>query len=326
MQKLFLKFSGVAILLTLLIATGCEEDTVDPINQLPPQVSLLSGVGLTSTDATLAPGETFTVNVEILTGDNPIETFTFLVDGAPISNTDIANYYANGEFALDGSVETANNPVTLFGDAKQGALIGIDVVPFNQMDGEVRTYTFEAVDEAGNVGTVSLDVTIVDPTTPVDATLTGVLFNQAGPAGTGGLDLDTGEGTGSAAADSEIRDLGLDCTVPAPGLNWRRQIGTINGADMVQVDATQVENFTFDNVSVKEEIEAAYSTGIALSDGVSVSCASGTETAVTDVTEELVVGDLFVVFANNTHYLIRIDAITETDNSNGDSYELSIKY
>lgn len=326
MQKLFLKFSGVAILLTLLIATGCEEDPVDPINELPPAVSLVGGVGLTSTDATLAPGETFTVNVEILTGDNPIETFTFLVDGVEISNTDISNYYANGEFEVDGSIETANNPVTLFGDAKQGALIAIEVVPFNQMDGDVRTYTFEAKDEAGNVGTVSLDITIVDPTTPIDATLTGVLFNQAGPAGTGGLDLDTGDGTGSAAEDSEIRDLGLDCTVPAPGLNWRRQIGTINGADMVQVDETQVENFTFDNVSVKEEIEAAYTSGIALTDGVSVSCSSGNETPVTDVTEELVVGDMFVVSANDTYYLIRIDLINETDNDNDDSYELSIKY
>jgi len=326
MQKLFLKFSGVAILLTLLIATGCEEDTVDPINQLPPAVSLVDGVGFTSTDATLAPGETFTVSVEILTGDNPIESFTFLVDGIAVSNTDIGNYYANGEFEIDGSVETANNPVILFGDAKQGASIVIEVVPFGQMDGEVRTYTFEATDEAGNIGTVSLDITVVDPTTPIDATLTGVLFNQAGPTGTGGLDLDNGEGTGSADAEAEIRDLGLDCTIPAPGLNWRRQIGTVNGADMVKVDETQVENFTFDNVSVKEEIEAAYTTGTVLSDGTSVSCSSGNETPVTDVTEELVVGDMFVVLANDTHYLIRIDAINETDDSNADNYELSIKY
>lgn len=326
MQKMFLKFSGVAILLTLLIATGCEEDMVDPINQLGPAVSLASGADLTSADVSIAPGETFTVSVQILTGDNPIETFTFLVDGAPISNTDISNYYAGGEFTVDGNVETANNPVTLFGAAKEGAVIGIEVVPFGQMDGEVKTYTFEAVDEVGNVGTASLDITVVDPTTPLDATLTGVLFNQAGPAGTGGLDLDSGEGTGSADEDAEIRDLGLDCTVPAPGLNWRRQIGTINGADMVQVDVTQVENFTFDNVTVKEEIEAAYATGIELTDGVSISCASGNETAVTDVTEELAVGDMFAVFANDTYYLIRIDAVNETDMDNDDSYELSVKF
>ncbi len=327
MQKLFLKFSGAAILLTLLIATGCgEDDPIDPITQLPPEVRLIDGVGFTSTDATLAPGETFTVNAEVLTGDNPLETFTFLVDGITVSNTDIANYYANGEFEVDGSVETANNPVTLFGDAKQGASIVIEIVPFEQMDGEVRTYTFEATDEANNVGTVSLDITVVDPTTPIDTTLTGVLFNQAGPTGTGGLNLDNGEGTGSADAEAEIRDLGLDCTVPAPGLNWRRQIGTVNGADMVKVDETQVENFTFDNVSVKEEIEAAYATGVELSDGASRNCATGTDTPVTDVTDELVVGDMFVVLANGTHYLIRIDAINETDDSNADNYELSIKY
>ena len=326
MQKLFLKFSGVAVLLTLLIATGCEEDTVDPINQLPPSVQLLSGADLTSSAATIAPGETFTVSVDVQTGDSPIQSFTFLVDGTAISNTDIGNYYSNAEFQVDGNVETANNPVTLFGAAKEGTVITIEVVPFNQMDGEVRTYTFEAVDDAGNVGTTSLDITVVDPTTPLDATLTGVLFNQAGPAGTGGLDLDTGAGTGSADSGAEIRDLGLDCTIPAPGLNWRRQIGTVNGANMVKVDVTQVENFSFENVSVKEEIEAAYGTGITLEDGVSTSCATGTETAVTDVTDVLAAGDMFVVFANDTHYLIRIDAINETDTNNDDSYELSIKF
>lgn len=326
MQKLFLKISGAAILLTLLIATGCEEDTTDPINQLPPAVTLVDGAGLVSFDTTLAPGETFTVNIQAVTGDNPLEQFTFLVDGIAPDNAEIANYYVNGEFEIDGNLETANNPVTLFNNAKQGALIGIEIAPFQQMDGETRTYTFEVEDEAGNVGTTSLDITVVDPTTPIDATLTGVLFNQAGPTGTGGLDLDTGEGTGSSNENSEIRDMGLDCTVPAPGLNWRRQIGTINDADMVKVDETQVENFTFDNVTVKEEIEAAYTTGTELSDGFSESCATGSETAVTDVTEEVVVGDMYVVFANDTYYLIRIDAVNETDSDNDDNYELSIKY
>ncbi len=327
MQKWFLKISGAAILLTLLIATGCEEDTMDdPINQLPPAVTLVDGTGLVSFDTTLAPGETFTVNIQAVTGDNPLEQFTFLVDGFAPDNTEIGNYYANGEFEIDGGLETANNPVTLFNNAKQGALIGIKIVPYQQMDGETRTYTFEVADEVGNVGTTSLDITVVDPTTPIDATLTGVLFNQAGPVGTGGLDLDAGEGTGSSNEDAEIRDMGLDCTIPAPGLNWRRQIGTINDADMVKVDETQIENFTFDNVTVKEEIEAAYTTGIELSDGFSESCATGSETAVTDVTDEVVVGDMYVVFANDTYYLIRIDAVNETDANNDDNYELSIKY
>ncbi len=264
------------------------------------------------------------VSIDLKPGSTPLETFTFLVDGVVVGNADIINYY--GEYAINGSTETANNPVTFFGAAKDGAVMDISITPFDIADGSFATFSFQIEDEAGEVSVTSIDVSVVDPTTPLDMTLTGVLFNQAGPTGTGGLNLDNGEGTGSADAEAEIRDLGLDCTVPAPGLNWRRQIGTVNGADMVAVDLTQVENFTFDNVTNKEQIIGAYDTGIALSDGVSVNCATSNETAVTDVSDELTVGDLFVVLSNGTYYLIRIDAIDETDSNNNDSYELSIKY
>ncbi len=162
--------------------------------------------------------------------------------------------------------------------------------------------------------------------TPLADTLNGVLFNQAGPAGTGGLDLDTGEGTGSTASESEIRDMGLDCTIPAPGLNWRRQIGTINDADMRAVDMTQVENFTFENVGSVEEIIGAYESGIDLADGESINCANTSTTAVTDVSEVLTAGDMFVVLSNGRYYLIRIDEVNETDMDNDDNYVISIKY
>ncbi|TXB61901.1 hypothetical protein [Phaeodactylibacter luteus] len=324
MQKLFLRLTGAAFVLSLLIATGCTEDEpMDPTNT-PPSVSLLSGTDLVTSDVTLEPGESFMVSIDLKPGSTPLETFTFLVDGVVVGNADIINYY--GEYAINGSTETANNPVTFFGAAKDGAVMDISITPFDIADGSFATFSFQIEDEAGEVSVTSIDVSVVDPTTPLDMTLTGVLFNQAGPTGTGGLNLDNGEGTGSADAEAEIRDLGLDCTVPAPGLNWRRQIGTVNGADMVAVDLTQVENFTFDNVTNKEQIIGAYDTGIALSDGVSVNCATSNETAVTDVSDELTVGDLFVVLSNGTYYLIRIDAIDETDSNNNDSYELSIKY
>lgn len=326
MQKFLQKFSFVAIALTLLIATGCGEDE-DPIfvDDLPPSIALNSGAGLITSNAELLPGETFSVSLSLATGDNPLQSFTFLVDGVAPNNTEIANYYS--EFAINGSTEVANNPITLFGAAKDGSTIDITITPYQQMPGEIRTYTFEVEDEVKEIATISIDITVLDdPNTPLDATLTGVLFNQAGPAGTGGLDLDTGDGTGSSATESELRDLGLDCTVPAPGFNWRRQIGTINGAVMRKVDVDEVENFTFANVDNKEQIEAAHDTGIELSDGTSVSCATGTQTAVTDVTDELVVGDMFTVTRGDRTYLIRIDEINETNDNNADNYVISIKY
>lgn len=63
-------------------------------------------------------------------GDNLFEIFIFLVDGIVINNINIVNYYVNGEFEVDGSVEMANNLVMFFGDVKQGVLIVIEVVLF----------------------------------------------------------------------------------------------------------------------------------------------------------------------------------------------------
>ncbi|MDV7398345.1 hypothetical protein RZS08_43475, partial [Arthrospira platensis SPKY1] len=97
-------------------------------------------------------------------------------------------------------------------------------------------------------------------------------------------------GTGSAASEAEIRDLGIDCTInPAQQENWRSQIGSVNGTDMVKVNvAAQAEGFTFDKVETREVILAAYDTGIELADGVSTN-AQCNETPVTDVSDPVVV-------------------------------------
>lgn len=323
MRNLLLKLSGVAIALTLLIATGCEDD--DPIitNPLGPELSFNSGVGLTSMDAELAPGETFAVELQALPGDNPLQSFTFLVDGVEPDAGTIGNYYS--ELVINGATEVANNPLSLTGDLKDGSTIAIEITPFEQMDGDVSTYSFEVADEVGETAIVSLDITVIDPATPLDMTLTGVLFNQGGPQGTGGLDLDTGDGTGSSDADAEIQDEGIDLDELAAD-NWRQQISAANDAEMRAADLDALpENFSFDNVASKEEVQSVFDTGAALT-GSDAACNCTDDTSGEDVTEPLSGGEVFAVRRGDMYYLIRIDDVNVTTGDNDDSYELSIKY
>ena len=219
MRNFLLKLSGVAIALTLLIATGCEEDDPMTTNPLGPELSFSSGVGLTSMDAELAPGETFAVELQAFPGDNPLQSFTFLVDGVEPDAGTITNYY--NELVINGTSEVANNPLSLTGDLKDGSTIAIEITPFDQMDGDISTYSFEIEDEVGETASVSLDITVIDPTTPIDSTLTGIFYNVAG-SGNGSLDLDNGqnvtsEDTEPGVENGEIRDIGIDCTIAPDG-------------------------------------------------------------------------------------------------------------
>jgi len=327
MTKLFLKLSGVAFILTLLIATGCEDDPV--VNPLAPEILFESGAGFVSTDTTLSGNTTsITVRVTANVGDNPLNTLTFLVEGVEVSGANIGDYIKS--ITSNGTAITPNNPMLITDANKNGGTWDIEIALFGQTVDETVNYGFEVADEAGERALVDIDVTLFDPGTPLNNELSGVLLNQAGPAGTGGLDLDTGDGTGSSDAASEIRDLGIDCTIdPANAENWRAQIGTINGANMVKVDPALLgEGFSFAEVKTLEAIVEAYDANLAdnsLEDGVSQN-AQCDETAVTDVSDPAVVGDIFSVLSGGKYYLIQIDEVNAISSSNGDNYVISIKY
>ncbi len=322
MKNLLLKLSGLLLALTFMISTGCETEDDTPI-LLGPDIFFVVDPGFLSADAELALGETFKVKVRADRGDSDLKTLTFTFDGVDPKGAELDNYIK--AISAGGSSITVNNPLLILGTATAGATWEIEIVPFGQLLNETVSYTFVVEDQAGKKASATLDITITG--TPLQKSISGVLFNQAGPAGTGGLDLDDGVGTGSADPSAEIRDLGINCTInPANAENWRRQVGSVNGTNMVKVvPSAQAEGFTFDKVETREVILAAYETGTTLADGVSTSptCA---ETPVTDVSAPVVVGDLFAIKKADIYYIIRIDEVNAVSGSNGDNYKISIKY
>ncbi len=324
MKKILSFLAASLLFLNLFVSTGCEDDPTTPEVKDPPLLVL------SSSDVT--DGGTYTVeqsNVGPISFSLIASVGTDALSTVKISGIEIADLV---NLTSTGTTGIGSNTVLI--DASETSGFTWDMTyTFDNAIGD-QTITFELADDGGLVDDVSFTISVVpDPGTPIDAAniLTGVLFNQAGPAGRGTLDLDEGKSAGVSSDgettpdQAEIRDMGVDCTIPAPGLNWRKQIGAFNGTVLRQVDMSAVENFTFDNVDIVEDIQNAFDTGFTFSAGESDNCA-GTTAPVEHVSGVLAVGDMFVVQKGTTYYLIRVDAVTETDTDNNDSYEFSIKF
>lgn len=316
MQQIFAKLSGLTLLCAVLFLAGCTDDgPIDNPNVLGPEIFFNSGSGLISADTDLFPGTSFTVSVTVDDGDNPLEVLTVTENG---SNVPAAN------LTFDAGAVTAQNPFLIVGADANGTTYDITVEPTRSEEGDY-VYEFTVTDTEGRSESVSL--TINYEGTPIEMTITGVLLNQAGPAGQGGVDLDTGASVGSDDADAELQDEGINLDLP-PANNWRRQISGANDAVVRTPDMSALpENFSWENVSTREEIVAAFDSGKALDGDDSLSAGSATDDiANEEVSEPVEAGDLFVVFRNGRYYLVRVDAVRATDGNNMDQYELSIKY
>lgn len=315
-MKNFLSLFATAFLLSgALFLTSCgEDDTTGPDTgtDTDPTVAI-SNVSATTVEG----GSTITFTVTAAKGTNDLTSLTVTEDGE-ILGTD---RYSITEYTDNGI--TLNNPQLLTGNDIDNFVytVNITVPAENPVPEDDTDYVYDVTvaDDKGNVDSDFVTVTVegeetVVPTTPLDDTLLGVLFNQGGPAGTGGLVLETGASVGSAAGD--IRDMGID-TDQQPANNWRQQIGPSNGSTMRVVNTDNLpEGFTFANTSNKEEIIAAFDTGDDLTLEVNGLPA-------TDIVE---VGDLYVVVQNGVYYLLSIADIDVTAADNDDSYTIDIKY
>ena len=314
MRKFLLLFvfaSAIAIFLN----TGCTED---PTPLIDPTIEF------TSDDPTGTNGPYPTTNfstsdlngysyvaVNALAGTNDLESLTVLEDG---SNVPAARLRFR-DLDTDTDV-TVQNPILLIG-YESSLLWEIGIDP--QDDYSTKTYTIEVTDTEGNTASVSIDITTFDPGTPITKELIGVLLNQAGPAGTGALDLNDGIGTGTTTGNfaiSEIRDWGIDLGLPVDQ-NWLRQIGPLNGTT-VRVAGGLPGDFKFDDIATKEEIQSYFDAGTALPNGSGANAKS----------DPVEVGDFFVVknADGSTYFFLEVDEVNITAADNGDNYKFNIKF
>ncbi len=322
MKKLLWIFAGVLLFSNLILTTGCTDDEDDPSTSLAPIVSITEGP---TPDAFVGSG-IVTVKVEALKGTKALKSLTVYEGTAKVGLDDLS---------INGSPASANPALIVSPSDQMTWVVAINVSGASG----IVTYTIEVADEGGKSDEVSFDVTLE---TPIEKLITGatiLLWNQAGPSGRGGIDLDDGSSTGtklsSTGEDSylraELRDMGID-SLAGSGNNWRRRIGGINGTQVRFVGNADSGSdiFDFDRVLSKEGIKTAFDAAADLPPANTISEGHIDVWGNFRVSNKVAKGDIFVVYksASNVYYLVKVEDVNETTalGDNEDNYKVSIKY
>jgi hypothetical protein len=289
MKNKFFQYLGMLLLGSSLVFTSCTKD--EETDTFAPSIMLSTEAGFVSADTSVNINGTFKVKIIASKGSGNLSEVAVFKDNVLL---------APSRIKFEGN-DAVTNPTSV-GTFDASALNWEIEVTVDDHEA-VHSYRFQVQAADGLTNSVALNITTVDPGTPVDMQM-GVLFNQAGPAGTGGLDLDTGIGTGSADTNAEIRDMGIDLGQP-PATNWRQQIAPVNMSELRAAPA----GTTWDEIATKESIQAGFN-------------ASG---ANINMTSKLQGGELFFVRRDNKYYFIRIAKVNVTTDNNNDNYEIDIK-
>ena len=270
------------------------------IESIPPMIENMG-----SNEISVAPNSLVSIKVKASKGSSALKYIA--VSEGPDLISDLSRLYL-------GSLSSpfTANPMLLPVDWQEGFSNEL-LIRASAMAGS-NTYRVFVIDE--NEEGHFFDIVISTGTSV--GLVQGILFNAAGPAGTGGLNLDQAMGTGSADAKAEIRDEGIDINRPVSE-NWNRQISAINGAQakFVRAGASGIsENYTFENIQYSEEIIGLFNAGMNFID---------TNSKGDLVSSIIVEGDSFAIKKGDTYYLIIIRSIVETLEDNGDHYIIDIK-
>ena len=226
---------------------------------------------------TAAPGAADLANIEVQEDGTALDASRLKIDGADATANPAAVPDAAG-FTSVLSITAPENKSTSF------------------------TYSIILTDTDGASTTVDLELTTLDL-----SVMTMVLLkNQAGPAGQGGVDLHTGEQTGTTAAypNADLRDQGIDLGAPADSLNWIQKIAPINGSDL-RVPAT---DFSFDEVETADQISTAFAAASSVSES-----------------DKVITGDEFLVLSDGTYFAVKVTDVVITPTGNDDRYVLTVK-
>ena len=310
MKKFLWIFSSALLLSLAFLSTGCGDDGTS-VNDLAPIVAITDGP--TPSSVVAGAGSTVTVTVEATKGTKELESLSFLQGS---DNVTVGDVTVNGVAAIS-EVHAILTPT--------------DVMTFEitinvTADAGDVPYTIVVKDKGGLTDEVTFDVTVE---AALEATIQGVdinLWNAAGPAGKGAIDLDNGGSTGTSDGNAELRDMGID-SLAGSGNNWRRRIGGINGTTVRYAGNIGVD---FGAVASKEAIVALYNDAAELTTASTISDGNIDVWGDFKVSDTVNVGDVFVVYKSSsaTYYLVVVNSVTEntTLGDNTDKYNVSIKY
>lgn len=300
----------IALAVSLVALTGCSED--DPLGTgtgIPqgPSISLVSDAGFIGGDAEINLGDVIFVKVSALPGDEDLSSISLKEDGANL---------ATSRFTINKGAITSNNPFLITGTDVSGAAYELAITSDDEAN-STHTYTVEVADKAGLTSAVSFSITVKG--TPVTE-INGVLLNQGGPAGQGGLNLNDGSSTGTVssdptAADAHIKDEGIDTDLVAAD-NWIQRISGLNGSVIKIPGANMPENFSYENITTQEALIAAFDVADALAE---------TNDDGELVTPVVNVGDVFLVQNGTDYWILRTDEVNVVTDGNSDNYVFSIK-
>lgn len=275
---------------TLMIAvaalfTACDTTPPEPVG--PSLVITGPAADTVFTDSV------FFITVSATSGDANIQSISVTENGTAV---DIAR------LTFDGFGAGSNPSPVVGGETGFTYEVGITA----SSTAETNTYEVTITDVDGLEASESFDIVTEDAGTPVTERTMLLLLNQAGPAGQGALDLETGNQSGTQSSDTEadIRDMGIDTNL-ALDQNWLQKITTFNGSEL-RVPAA---GLVYDEVLTSEAVVAAFDAGQDITE-----------------TDMVAVGDLFLVkTADGNYFLLNTANITVTASDNTDSYEFSVK-
>ncbi len=288
MKKLIRLFPALAAV--MLVFSACEE--TPPVPVLPTMIQVDEIGTVADGDSVLIATEFF-ITVKATQGDDPLNRITVQENG---TDMDPARVTLDGDAA-------GSFPSPLPTEDQAGFQWKIGIKASDTKD-ETNTYDIIVTDATGNTVSVSVDIKTYDDAVLLGTYTAYLLLNQAGPAGTGGLDLDTGNSTGSQDTTAEIKDMGIDNSAPTVAENWIQKISPTNDAEMRYPDAA----FDFEMLVNQDQLLAAWEAGVDFT-----------------VSEKVSEGDLFLVKRKGKYYALKTGPITITPADNKDQYEFTVK-
>lgn len=285
------KLSSLLIALTILSAffVGCEEEP--PVTPTGPTLAFSAGAGTIDGPADVPVSTDFVITVIAASGDSSINQIVVEENGTAVDASRVQ---------LDGS-PAGSNPSPVGPTFGAGFTWAITITASDVADA-VSTYTIRITDAAGLSDEVSVDITHINGLTESTAVL---LRNQDGPVGQGGVDLNTGNETGSADPTADLVDMGIDLGAPSNDLNWIQKIGVVNNSEISIPDA----NFDYDAVASVAQLSAAFELG----------------TKVDETPEKVQTGDVLLVKSEGVFFAVKVTNVNITPDDNDDGYELSVK-